>query len=260
MNEKNILVLFVTWLVSLSVCPTLSGQKDTSFLNVYPSGISANIGIGYFSIRDNYISEQKYSGKLPYYSISWARKHKKYVYTLELAYRSADVKNNNVNTSITQFTLNQGFIYSIAKTAIFNKDLLFWLGPSTEIFYINNNPDFAISGFEYTQSYAELVSLGLNAVAIYSILPDFNIESSVKITALSLGIRTVDMEEDDASPAKLFTLFSGLNSSFNIGVRYYFFNHLSAVCKYKFECTHISSWDPLLSASDNIVIGVMYNF
>lgn len=260
MDKKNTFRLLVTWLVSSLVFSTLSGQNDTSHLNAYPSGISANIGIGYFAIRDNYISEQKYSGKLPCYSISWARKHAKYVYILELAYKSAEIKNNNVTSNITQFTLNQGFIYPLVKTDIFKKDLSLWLGPYTEIYYTNNNPDFAISGFEYTQSYAELLSLGINAVAIYSILPKLNMESSIRITALSLGIRTVDMEEDDTSPVKLLTLFSGLNSSFDLGVRYYFFDHLSAACKYKFECTHISSWEPLLSASDNIVIGVMYNF
>ena len=70
----------------------------------------------------------------------------------------------------------------------------------------------------------------------------------------------VDNEEDDQSAVKFLTLFSGLNSSFDLGVRYYLLDRLSVKLAYKFELTRFSAWDPLLSASDNLIIGLTYSF
>ena len=70
----------------------------------------------------------------------------------------------------------------------------------------------------------------------------------------------VDNEEDVQSGAKLLTLFYGLNASFDLGARYYLMDRLSVKLAYKFELIRISAWDPLLSASDNLIIGLTYSF
>ena len=80
------------------------------------------------------------------------------------------------------------------------------------------------------------------------------------MSVLSLGFRSVDNEEDDKTPAKLLTLFSGLNSSFDLGIRYYVFDKISIKAGYKFELSRISAWNPLISTSDNLLIGLTYNF
>jgi predicted porin len=237
------------------------GQDTLNHLNVYPGGISIEYGIGSYSVKDEYISKEKYSGSLPYYSFGWARKHNKYVYRLEMAYRNSNsIKNYNVSTSITQVTLNQGFLYPLKKKLLFKKELYIWLGPSTEFFFYYAKPHIAVSGFDYAQSFAGLFSLGFNADIVYSLNQSFQLESSLRSTVLSLGWRMVDSEEDDQSPVKPLTLFSGLNCSFNLGARYYIFNRLSVIITYKFELTHISAWDPLISTSNNAIIGLTYRF
>ncbi len=143
---------------------------------------------------------------------------------------------------------------------MFKKDLYIWLGPSTDFFLYNSEPFIAVSGFDYAKSFAGLFSLGFNADVIYPLKRNFQLESSLSLTVLSLGIRMVDTEEDNQSPGKLLTLFSGLNSSFDLGARYYLFNRLSVKLAYKFELTRISAWDSLLSASDNLVIRLTYKF
>jgi hypothetical protein len=105
-----------------------------------------------------------------------------------------------------------------------------------------------------------LFSLGFNVEAIYPIKSEFHLESSLRLTVLSLGFHLVDNEEDDQSAVKLLTLFSGLNSSIDLGVRYYLLDRLSVKLAYKFELTRFSAWDPLLSASDNLIIGLTYSF
>jgi len=239
----------------------LSAQDSINYSTIFPKGITIKYGIGNYSAKDEYISNEKYSGTIPYLSFSWARKHNKYVYQLEFEYRESDeIKNYNVSTNITQLTLNQGFLYPLKKRELFNKDLDLWLGPSTEFFFFYNKPNIAVSGFDYAQSFAALFSVGINFDANYSLNSKLQIESSISTSVISLGFRMIDSEEDNQSPVKLLTLFSGLNSSFDLGIRYYVFNNLSIKAGYKFELCRISAWEPILTTSDNLIIGLTFNF
>ena len=256
-TKAKIIISAITLLIAVES----PGQDTLNFKTVFPSGISIEYGIGSYSVKDEYISKEKYSGTLPYYSFGWARKHNKYVYRLEMAYRNSNnINNYNVSTNINQLTLNQGFLYPLKKMTLFKNDLFIWLGPSTEFFFYYSKPNIAVSGFDYAQSFAGLFALGFNADVICPLKRNFQLESSLNLTALSLGFRMVDSEEDNQSPVKPLTLFSGLNSSFDLGARYYLFNRLSVKLAYKFELTRISAWDPLLSASDNLIIGLTYKF
>ncbi|MBN2395792.1 MAG: hypothetical protein JXC36_04930 [Candidatus Atribacteria bacterium] len=256
LNLKSLLSTLSFLMVS-----QVSGQDTISHLTIYPAGISFEYGTGNYSVKDEFISNEKYSGKLPYFSVGWARNHNKYVYQLEMEYRNSDeIKNYNVSTTITQFKINQGFLYSMKKRELFKKDLNFWLGPSTELYFFNNKQNIAVDGFDYSQSFAALFSAGINIFGTYSINPKFLIESSLDLPVLSLGFRSIDSEEDDQTPAKLLTLFSGLNSSFDLRIRYYIFDKLSIKAGYKFELCRISAWYHLISSSDNLLLGIIYNF
>jgi hypothetical protein len=255
--SMKIIILALTFLIAGAA----SGQDTLSYQNIYPAGISIEYGIGNYSVKDEYISKEKYSGILPVISFGWARRHTTYVYRLDLTYRNSDnINNYTVSTDITQFTLNQGFLYPLKKKVIFKKDLYIWLGPSTEFFFFANNQNIAVTGFDYAQSYAALFSLGFQAECIFPLKRNFQLESSLRLTVLSLGYRMVDSEEDDQSPVNLLTMFSGLNSSFDLGVRYCLLNRFSAKLAYQLEVTRISAWDPLLSASDNLVLTLTYRF
>ena len=214
--------------ISLFIAINSHGQDTINNSNSYPGGISIKYGLGSYSVKDEYISKEKYSGKLPYYSFGWARKHNKYVYRFEMEYRNSNKINNyNVSSDITQLRLNQGFLYPLRKKLLFQKDLFIWLGPSTDFFLYYSKPYIAVTGFDYAQSFAGLFSLGFNADVIYPLNQNFQLESSLRLAVLSLGWRMVDSEEDDQSPVKPLTLFSGLTYSFNLGARYYIFNQFS---------------------------------
>jgi hypothetical protein len=237
-----------------------AGQDLGEKPDLFPKGLTIQYGIGGYSIRDEYISRQKYAGELPSIAIEWARSHGKHVYNLGMSYRGAEIRNHNVSTQITQFSLNQGFLYPMKKTTLFRKDFQVWLGPATKFFFLVNDPDFAVSGFEYTESYACLFSLGLDIKAVCRLSRSFRMESSFNMSVISLGFRKVDSEENDESPVKLLTPFSGLNGSFDFGVRWLLSRRLSAKLAYQFELTRIRSWNPLLAAGDHLMAGLTYGF
>jgi hypothetical protein len=70
----------------------------------------------------------------------------------------------------------------------------------------------------------------------------------------------VDLEETDESPVKILTLISANNVVFTLGPRYYLFDNLSLKAAYLFHLTRISSWEPLHSASDNLILTLTYGF
>ena len=70
----------------------------------------------------------------------------------------------------------------------------------------------------------------------------------------------VDDEEEDISPVKPLTVFSGANGSIRLGMRYHLVGNFSVKLAYQLQVTRISSWDPLLSVSDNVVLTGSYGF
>jgi hypothetical protein len=167
-RDTRKLICFVISLYLISIIGKISGQENKSSEPAYPSGITVAYGIGHYSIKDEYISGEKYTGSLPYYSLSWAKRHDKYTYVLDMSFRYSDnIQNYNVSTEITQFTLNHGFLYPLRKISLFGSDLFVWLGPSSDFFFLYNKPKIAVSGFDYAQSFAILFSLGFNANAVY---------------------------------------------------------------------------------------------
>jgi hypothetical protein len=245
----------------LIVTGRLHGQESPTHQRFFPVGITAEFGVGKYSLRDEYISKEKYSGTLPYFNVTWSKFHDAYAYVLGAEFQtSTDVKNYNVSAEVYQFSLHQGFLYPLPKMSLLTKDVYAFLGPSTELFFFYNKQDIAVSGFDYAQSLAMLLSLGIQSEIIVPISARLQAEGSLGLSALSLGFRMVDMEENDVSPAKLLTFLSGTNGSIRVGVRYYMFDNLSAKLSYRLQVTRISSWDPLLSASDNLHVSLTYGF
>ena len=237
------------------------GQDSTSHKTIYPGGISIAYGLSKYGVRDEYVSMEKYSGNLHCLNFSWARIHDKYVYYLGLEYyNSSQVNNHNVSTDIDQFSLNQGFLYPLSKISLFQKDIYAFLGPSSELYIFYNKPRIAVSGFDHAQSFAILSSLGIHSKFIMPICNGLQAESSLGLSILSFGLRMVDQEEENESPTKSLTFLSGTNAFFKLGIRYFIFVKLSVKIRYDVNMTRITSWEPLLSASDNLVLVFTLNF
>lgn len=259
MNKNHYYYLVIVFL--MLVTGSNSGQDSSGHQPIFPEGISLEYGIGSYAVTDEYISNEKYSGSLPYYSITWANQHSNYFYRLKIDFQnSSEIKNNNVTADIYQFTLNQGFSYALPKFTLFGNDAYLYLGPSTELFFYFNEQNIAVSGFDYAQSFAMMISGGISSQIFYKLSENFSINGSLDFNILSMGFRMVDDEETDETPAKILTLISANNVVFTLGPRYYLLDNLSVKAAYLFHLTRIDSWEPLLSASDNVVFTLTYGF
>lgn len=256
------IIFFIACFLITHFITSTFGQDSLNQQSTFPAGISVEYGQGLYSVQDEYISKEKYSGTLPNIGVRWTKYQGDYGYILGLDFQnSSRIKNNNVSTNIYQFTLNQGFLYPLPKYSLFSKYLYSYLGPSTDLYFFYNKQNIAISGFDYASSFAILFSLGINSEFIMPLQDHLSIEGSLGFSVLSLGFRMVnDEDNNDESPAKLLTVFSGTNGSFKLGLRYYLLDNISIKLSYRFHLTRISSWTPLLSASDDLILSLTYGF
>jgi hypothetical protein len=257
----QIKVKLLTTLLIMLASLRIAGQDTITFPERYLSGISVGYGTGSYSESDRYISGRVYDGSMPILSIGWKIRNNRYFYRLMTEYRQSDrIHNYNVSTDITQFSISQGFLYLLKKGSLLSKDLFIRMGPESEIFVLTNKPGIAVSGFDYAQSAAGLLSLVYSVEALYPLGNNLDVESALRFSILSLGFRSVDNEETDEPVVKPLTLLSGINSSINLGVNYYLFRPISIQVAYRFEYLRISSWEMLQSISNNFIISTCYNF
>ena len=265
-KTTTIRLLSVIFLILLNFKDLLA-QDTLDHKIVFSDGISIESGLGYFAVRDEYFSREKYSGTLPYYSIYWSRFHDKNGFCLKLKYRSSlDINNYNISTSITQFSLNADFIYPIGKFTIFSKEVFSYLGPSAEFYIFSNEQNFVENGISLNISIAMLISLGINSEFIVPISKSFQLSSSFHLSLLSLGLRMpeliepYDNDKEKESFFKLLTPFSGINFNTSLGVRYFWHKSISTKLAYNFEILSINEWDTLLAVSENIIFTFTYHF
>ncbi|HLF19261.1 MAG TPA: hypothetical protein VI704_00575 [Bacteroidota bacterium] len=121
--------------IAICVCANFSvAQPYQSPDNILGNGIYFRGGVGHLAVRDGYISDEKYSGTISSFSLSWLRGDTSAAYRLGLDYLNAsDVKNNNVSAQLMQAGLNLDFLYSIGGFQLFSHDIIAYLGPSADI-------------------------------------------------------------------------------------------------------------------------------
>lgn len=257
MNHK---ILYLIPMLFLGISQ-LAGQTGEAEPYSYPGGIAFRYGSSFLAMRDRYISPERYTGRFPYLALGWTRVHQKYVYRLDFHFQnSREIKNNRVTSDVLKFKLSQGFVYPLKPIPLFNRQLSLWIGPTADISYFENKPDIAVTGFDYTNSYATMISAGFRGDGIYPLSAKVALETSLQLTILTLGVRTVDREENDQPGARLLYPANGLNAAYELGMRYELINWLSVGLSYRYDLIRITAWEEILAAAHGAFLELRFNF
>lgn len=222
-------------------------------------GITVEFGRGGYAIIDENISREKYSGSIPYIGLEWARDHTRNHFRFGFeAMSSSGIRNYNVSTTINQISIHQAFLYPLSDIPVFKRDATVLVGPSTEFFILLNNQDVAVSALGFAQSVAALISIGARAEMVMPFSSRLQAEGSLRAGILSLGVRAVDDERTNESPARLLTALSGTHVVFRLGIRCSISERWSCRLAYVSDVTRIRPWQPLLSASDSLIFGLTW--
>ena len=253
----------IVFTISLIIISQASAQDKEKYKTVVPSGIFVGYSLGSYSVKDEYISKEKYSGTLPCFNVGWVRFHDKKGYRLEFEYRnSSNISNNNISAKVGQFTFNQDFIYSIGKFSIFSKNIYAYLGPSVQFFYYDINYNFASPGtFISPKTFGLMGSLGINTHYIYHPYDKLIVESFLRLNLISFSVKENDEQKygDESNPT-LVSVLTATKLDFTLSVRYYLVDHVSISLGYRFDFSRIDKWDPYIAASNNFFTSLNYEF
>ena len=260
-------IAFLVVLVILIYTNDSFGQDSVEHRTLFPKGITVAYGLGNYAVCDEYVSQEKYAGTLPYFRIDRSHFHNIYGFRQKLEYRnSSQINNNNISANITEFSFYMDYLYPACKFKLFSIPVFTFIGPTANLFFYLNNPGYMEGSIHLNYSFVLMFSSGFTSEFIIPVKKGLQIENSVSLSLLSLGLRMPeliepkDKSDDSQSPAKLLSPLSGLNGTVNLGIRYYCCRFLSAKLNYRFHLLSIREWYPVLSSSDNLILALTYHF
>jgi len=253
--------LIIPTVLILFVIANSIGQNSESHRLIYPEGISLSYGYSFYSVKDEFVSDEKYSGNASRITANWSNYHPSNAFRLGIDYLgSGKIQNNNISTQITEFTLYLDYLYPIKRSENPKKAYLF-LGPSAELFVYSNDLQIAEPGaINMDQSIAVMLSGGIVSDLIVPISNKLQAEASARLSLLSLTLRSVDYVEENSLDVKLLTAFKGTNGSLTLGLRYFPVERVSLRIGYELQLFWLGEWNPVTSVSDNIVGTVGIHF
>ena len=256
-TKSRAIILAISLIIALQV----PAQDTLNYKTGFPSGISVDCGLGSYSVNDEYISREKYSGTLPYLNVEWVRFHSKNAYRLEFEYRySSNISNNNISAEVLQFTFNQDFIYPLGNFSLFSGRVYAYLGPSMQFFYNGINYDFASPGtFITPKTFGIIGSLGINTEFIYAVNNKLKVEGFLRSNLLSFSGKKYDEQKyKNESVPTLFSVFTATKIDFDLSIRYYLVNRVSISMGYKFDLSRIDKWNPYIAASNSLIASLNF--
>lgn len=243
--------------IIICICVCISQAQSVQFADgLLGNGIHLQGGVGRLAIRDQYISDEKYSGTSTSLSLSWLRGDTTSAYRLGFNYvNSSTIKNYNVSAQVMQAGLNLDFLYSVGRFQLLGHQVFAYIGPSAEIFLYYRQQNIASGGnaFFNAYSFALFFSLSANSTLVVPLSSHFALENSERIAVVSFAGRLPDLHDKNASFFKPLTILEGLRGYTEFLLRYELSDLILLKTGYRFEICQSSSWDYLISASDNIV-------
>lgn len=252
--------LLNTFIILLIIVQTIIAQQPPQCKEYLGSGLTFNTGINLIAVKDDYISDQRYTGYSPSFSFNWAKLYYNSGFHLSFGIiNSAKVTNYNVSANITEAKLNLSYVYSVGDVNIINHDMKFYLGPAPELFMHFRTQNIARGAIMDAYSAALLFSAGIRLDMIMPINNKWQLEGNLYSSLLSLGAKLTDPKDKSISMIKILTSFTGLSSEFNLDIRYSLIKNISLKAGYSFYLVRLSAWDYFISARDDFNISLTYS-
>ena len=254
MKTKTIII--INAVLFILVFQTLA-QDTINHKTVLPTGIFLGYGQGSYSVKDKYISKEKYSGTMPYYNVEWVRYRNRNGYRLQFEYwKTTNISNNNISAEAQQFTFNQDFIYPMGNFSFLSRPVYAYIGPSVQVFYYEIYYHFVMPGtFIFPTTMGTIGSLGINAELVYPINDKLNFNGFLRSNLVSFTSKTIDKQKyaNETSPA-LLSVLTATKLDCELSLRYNIFKRLSLLLGYRFDLSRINKWDPYVAVSNNVII------
>lgn len=247
----------------------LSAQESSAHRSAFPEGLSVQFGPGSYSVTDDYISPNRYSGALSSFSTRWSRFHGNHGHRLVVTGGGGtDIRMGNASTEITVFGLSGIDLYPLTTYPFLSKTVFTYLGPSWDLFFHVRNQNMTPGALTKTTSLAILASGGINLAAILPFSSSFQTESSVGSSVFALGMRMPNTDNEDATFARLLLFPNAVRSRFRLSTRYRPIDSVSVGVGYEMHFTWLKSseewetedgWYGFTSTNNNVFLSLTWH-
>lgn len=260
---------FIIIILQLSIILSSKGQELEIADTIFRKGITIQYGYGRYSIRDEYISQNRYSGTFPEYNIKWINYHRNHGFELNFCYgQSSKIKNYNAPTNIQEYSVSGKHLYPIKNFNLASRQNYLFFGPSWDFHFHLRNQNMATSIFTKTASLASFISGGININYTLKITPKALMEVSSGTNIFSLVARLPDLDIEEAKYLKFlvfpyainayidFSLIYRISYAFSVGVGY----HLRTIRVHSTSYTEdYEGWYGIMAVNNNVFFNISWN-
>jgi hypothetical protein len=253
--QRNMQIILLVTLLTAGA--RVSAQDSTDSRSSFGGGLTVQGGIGYFAVRDEYLSHDKYSSSIPLVGVTWSKYHETYAFRLHLEYQwTSNLKNRNVSAKMVQSRLALAYLYPLGEAGILSHKVFLSLGPTAGFF--EHYRQEKIAGSEYLSSNVALISGGVRSEAFCPLNARLQLQAGAHLTLLSFGFRSVNSNISATSPTKLLTPFTGIDADGEVALSFRLIASWYLWAGYRFNMTRVTAWDFFLSANDNLLVSISY--
>lgn len=226
---------------------------------VNQTGLIVEYGIGSSAITDEYISNERYTGTMPYIGFWYGRMKPTRGYQLGLTYQDGDdFENYSIRAEFSRVSLNFDQYYRMDQFQLFGKEAAWYFGPSVEYFEYELINRFSSNH----KSFSELimVSMGINALLEWKFAKNFTAAVFLRSNVIGVNHKLHDESKYPDENSKLQTLFTANNLNGDLYVRYQPLRRLSIGLKGKAQYTRSTGWDKSISFTNSILLFAIVHF
>jgi hypothetical protein len=230
---------------------TFAGKAQISDVTVDKKmSVTVSSGISFYSVLDNNISNEKYSGTLiPFNFILMSNITDRQFRDFYFSLQTGTIKNYKVDAHVNELTLGWDYGFKINKKKAYD----IFLGPSPFLYFYDRQEE--ISSKTYFNSDLGLITLA----GVFGIksnkLNGFNYKIKGRLGLLSVGV-----SPGDGNKTKILTPLNGLQFNFSALVSYKLLNWADIAFEYSFQTYNITAWNKMYSLSDQLTLNLIFTF
>lgn len=249
--KTTILIIFFSVVLS-----SLFGQ-DT--LPINRMGLTVEYGIGSVAIVDEYISDERYTGNLPYLGIWYNRLARDQGFRLGFTFQQDNgLENYSIRAELSRINLIYDQLFKIKKFNIAKKPAFWTIGPSFEYFEYELINQFS-STYKGFSEYI-MVILGFNTAVEWDITKRFTASVFLRTNVIGTSYKTHDEQNYPDVNTRLQTLFTANNLNVDLGLRYRVIPRISLGLKGKAQYTRSTRWDPSQMFVNSLLLHTIIHF
>lgn len=223
------------------------------------TGLIVEFGMGSTAIVDEYISNERYSGSLPYIGIWYGRQNTSKGFLLGFSNQESDqLMNNSIRANFDRVSINFDQYFSLKGFKLAGKEANWYLGPSVEYFEYELANQFTSTH----KSYSELVmlSMGINSLLDWQFANKFSASLFVRSNVIGVNYKDHDESKYPDQDSKFQTLITANNINADLYLQYHPLKRLSVGIKGKAQYTRSTGWDESESFANSLILFVTIHF